>query len=146
MINKFLYLILFCTCKVGSIARNTITTLHETLTYAPNILSDWINKQHQQRHKKRHKTSHGGWKFSQNLHASNNLWYNERNCISGRYSQQHIFVLYKSQSKRTWTDNSDLKLKIIGKRKEKLNPLLLANAIECFVLSIVIIIVKKIMT
>ena len=86
MIIKFFYLVLIYTYKVDSIARNTITILHETITYAPNILSNWINKPRRQRHKKRHKTSHGGRKFSQNLRESKISWYNQRNCKSGRYN------------------------------------------------------------
>ena len=43
---------LSCTWNIGSIARNTIARLYETLTYAPNILSKWISKPRQQRNTK----------------------------------------------------------------------------------------------
>ena len=101
----------------GSIARKTITSLHETLTYAPSILSKWISKPRRQRHKKQHKTSHGGGKFSQNLHASKNSWYNGCNCKSGRHSRQHTFMHRKSRNKNTSTDNTNLGLKVRGRNK-----------------------------
>ena len=67
MIDIFIYLMLLCSWKNGSIVRNTITNLHEMLTHGPNILSEWISKPRPQRHKNHHKTSHGARKFSQSL-------------------------------------------------------------------------------
>ena len=117
MINKFLYIMLICTWKVGSITINIIISLHETLTYAPNILSKWINKSRCQRHKKQHKISHDGGNFSQNLRASKHSSYNERNCKSGRLYQQDAFMHCKLQSKGTSIDNSNLGLEIKGRNK-----------------------------
>ena len=123
MFSKFLYLMLFCTCKVGSISRNTIICLHEviseTITFTPNILSNRINQPRHHKLKKWYKTSHGSEKFSQNLRASKNWWYNESNYKSGRHGWQHTFIQCKSQQKITSTDNSKLGLKIKIKSGKK---------------------------
>jgi len=94
------------------------TSLHETLTYALNILSKWISKLRCQRHKKQHKTSHGARKLSQSLRASKKLWYNERYCKSERHSWRHTFVHRNSQNKNTST-NPNLELEIKGRNKKE---------------------------
>ena len=114
--NKFFYLMLICTWEVGSIPRNIIASLDETLISAPNILPNWISKLRRQRHKNQHNTIHGGGKFSQNLCPSKNVWYNERNYKSGRHNQQHTFRHCKSQINHTSTDNPNLGLKVKEKK------------------------------
>ena len=108
---------LLCSCKVSSIARNAITSLHETLTHTPNILSEQISKLRRSRHKKHHKTSHGDEKFFQNLRASKMQLYQERNCKSGRHSQYHTFLHNKSQNKNTSTNIPNLGLEIRGRKQ-----------------------------
>ena len=121
MFNKFLYFILFCTCKVSSITRNTIIYIHgtifDTITFIPNILTNWINKPRLRKIKKRYKISHGSRKFSQNLRTSRNSWYNEHNCKSGRHDRRHTFIQHKSQTKGTPTDNSKPELKNKSRKK-----------------------------
>ena len=120
MIDTFIYLILLCSWKVGSITKNTNTRLHETLKYTPTIFSKWISKPRRQRHKKCHKTNHGARKFSQNLRASKKLCYNERNYKSERHSRQHTFAYCKSQNKNTSTNNPNQGLEIQGRNKEEI--------------------------
>ena len=63
------------------------------------------------------KISHGAGKFSQNLLANKNLWYNERNCKSERHSQQHTFMHYKSQNRATTTNMLNLGLQVEARNK-----------------------------
>ena len=80
-------------------------------------MSEWISKPRYQRHKKHHKTSHGAGKFSQNLRANKELWFNEGNFKSGRHSRQHTFMHYKSENKNTSTNMPNLGLEVKGKNK-----------------------------
>ena len=50
MFNKLMYLMLFCTLEANSITRKAIIyifkMIFETITSTPNVISNWINKQH----------------------------------------------------------------------------------------------------
>ena len=117
MFNKFIYLILFCTFGAHTIVKKVIfnicNTISNTITSTPNAISNWINKQHIWYTNKRRKTSHGAGKYSNNLYASINSGYNERNCKSGRHTWRHTFMKHKHQTKPPLTNRSysDLKIK-----------------------------------
>ena len=122
MFNKFLYLILFCTLEASSITRNTIIYIHKTIskkiTSTPNIISSWINKPYLHYVKKQRKTSQEySGKFSQNLHTSENLWYNESDCKSRQHGRRHTFIQHKSRKICTPTNNSKPDLKIKSRKK-----------------------------
>ena len=151
MFNKFLYLKLFFICKVSSITRNTSTYLYETITeiitYAPNILSNWIKKPRHRRHNKQYKTSHDGGKFSQNLRAWKNLCGTTNAIVNQEDIVNNIHtcsINHKESAHWQITQNWNWRLK--AERKEKLNLTLLTNAIECFMLFIVAKIIKIIVT
>ena len=67
-------------------------------------------------------TSHGSGKFSQNLRASKNFWYIERNYKSGQHGWRHTFMQHKSRTKRTSTDNSKPELKVKSRKKGLTKP------------------------
>ena len=92
--------------------------------------------------KKQHKTSYGSGKFFRNLRASKNLWYNERNCKSGKHGRQHKFMHHKSRTKFTTTNNSNLDLKFKSKKLVFSNPNLLEDEIKCYKPSFVVKIAK----
>ena len=81
---------LFCTFGASTVARKAIihiyNTISKTIASTPNAISKWINKPRIWYINKQRKTSHGAEKYSNNLCASKNSWYNKRNCKSGRHA------------------------------------------------------------
>ena len=120
MFNKLIYLMLFCTLEASNIIRKAniyiLKTMFKKITSTPNTVSNWINKLRLHHTKKRRNTSHGSGKFSQNLRASKNLWYNVRNCKSGRHGHQHTFRKHKSQTRHTITNSSNTGLSIKSRK------------------------------
>ena len=137
MLNKLIYLMLFCTLEASTITRKVIIhilkTMFKTITSPPNVTFNWINKPRLRSRK-----------FSQELRTSKKLWYNERNCKSARHSCQNTFMKHKSQTRHTTMNIPNPGLNIKGKRFGLSSLHLLEDEIICFVLSCVVKIIVKI--
>ena len=120
MFNTFFLLMLFCTFWASTIAWKAIihiyNTISKTITSTSNAISKWINKPHIWYINKQRKTSHGAGKYSNNLRASKNSWYNKRNYKSGRHAWRHTFMRHKSWTKPPLTNTSYLDLKIKSRK------------------------------
>ena len=121
IIDKLIFLILLWSSIFSSFV---IRSLHSLVKHvcdaAQNLLSQWEFTPHIHRYEKRHKTSHGAGRCSQNLHASKELCYNERNCKSGRHNRQNTFMRHKPWKfcKDTNTTNlPDMVLKVKTRNK-----------------------------
>ena len=86
---------------------------------ALNLSPEWISKRCLQKNKNHSKISSGAGRFSQNLHTCKKTLYNERNCKSGRHSQQHTSMNRKSQHKTITTDMPYMGLKVKARNESK---------------------------
>ena len=95
-IIKLIPFIVIWSWECGSISKNKTTSLrtlvNRVCSTALNLFPEWISKPPLQRQKNHSKIRNGAGIFSQNLFLKNNLWYNECNCNSSRYSQGHTFM------------------------------------------------------